>query len=424
LGIFRASYLKAKGEARLRIRGLSLPGIVASEARAEMRRELEPGSLINHSADRVIEECLEWLKRAQDFSSSPGGIARDYTLGKGWGASYPETTGYIVPTMIREARERPDLELLDRARRILDWLLEIQMPCGAFQGGTIGIEPVVPVAFNTGQILLGLAAGTQEFGDQYISAMHRAAGWLVETQDEDGCWRKNPSPFVVPGEKVYDCHVAWGLLEAARIAPHEPYAEAAMRNLDWAISHQAGNGWFNRCCLVDRRSPLTHTIGYALRGIVEGYRFSGDRKLLEAALRGAEGTLSALGPDGFLPGCLNSQWQGTVPWSCLTGTAQIAICWLLLYQETGDPRLRDAAYLANRYVRQRVRIDGPAQTRGAVKGSFPVAGEYCRFEYPSWACKFFIDACRLEQTIREQEEYECVSSVISSRLPRPVQSAR
>ena len=105
----------------------------------------------------------------------------------------------------------------------------------------------------------------------------------------------------------------------------------------------------------------------------------------------------ALQPDGFLPGRLDSQWRGTVPWSCLTGTVQMAACWLLLYRETGNPRFRDAAFAANRYVRGTVRLDGPPETRGAVKGSFPVSGGYVRFQYPNWACKFFIDAISLER---------------------------
>lgn len=420
----RASYRKAKGEVRTRFKRLPLPGIVPAEARAEMRREAEADVLADHSIDRVIEECLGWLKRAQDFSLPRGGVARDYTLGKGWSTSYPETTGYIIPTLIREARSHQDGELLERAREMLDWLVKIQMPCGAFQGGIIGAKPVVPVAFNTGQILLGLAEGAEEFGGEYISAMERAADWLVKIQDEDGCWRQFPSPFAIPGEKVYDCHVAFGLLNAARSTSHARYAEPAMRNLQWAISHQTDNGWFRHCCLVDPRAPLTHTLGYALRGIVEGYRFSRDPKLLEAALKGAEGALSALGPDGYLPGRLDARWKGTVSWSCLTGNAQIAICWFLLYWETHDIRWRDAAYLANQYVCRTVRVSGPENCRGAVKGSFPVVGEYCQFEYPSWACKFLIDACRLEKTVREQEKHECaVSSAIRPRLPRPVHSA-
>ena len=91
--------------------------------------------------------------------SADGGVARHYCLITGWGASYPETTGYIVPTIIREAQATGDTELLQRARRMLDWLVSIQMPGGGFRGGVTSDGPAVPVTFNTGQILLGLAAG-------------------------------------------------------------------------------------------------------------------------------------------------------------------------------------------------------------------------------------------------------------------------
>ena len=59
----------------------------------------------------------------------------------------------------------------------------------------------------------------------------------------------------------------------------------------------------------------------------------------------------------------------------------------------------DAARRTNAYVRARVRVDGAMELRGGVKGSFPVDGEYGKFEYLSWACKFFIDANILEQEL-------------------------
>jgi hypothetical protein len=283
---------------------------------------------------------------------------------------------------------------------MLDWLLSIQLPDGAFQGGTIDAEPVVPVTFNTGQILLGLAAGASAFGEPYRAAMHRAADWLVATQDADGCWRRHPSPFARQGEKVYDTHVAWGLLEAARVAPGRGYAEAAIRNIRWALGYQRPNGWFHRCCLTDPRQPLTHTLGYALRGVVEGYRFTRESAMLEAARRTADGLLGALQEDGFLPGRLGWQWTSTVDWSCLTGTVQIAACWLLLYGETGYRPYREAAFAANRYVRRTILLDGAPDVRGGVKGSFPIDGEYGTFQYLNWAAKFVIDANLLEMSVR------------------------
>jgi Squalene-hopene cyclase C-terminal domain len=377
---------------------------ISVSARAEVRRERRADPRVDVPIDSAIAEALAWIGRAQDHSlSADGGVARHYCLINGWGTSYPETTGYIIPTVIREARLSGDSGMKDRARKMLDWLLSIQMPNGAFQGGAIGQSPVVPVTFNTGQILMGLAAGVSEFGPTYRNAMTSAADWLVQTQDPDGCWRKGHAPFARQGEKAYETHVAWGLFEAARVEPGRGYAEAAVRNLHWARSLQNAEGWFEDCCLTDPSEPLTHTIGYVLRGLVEAYLFTRDKKILEAAQRTAEGILKILRSDGYLPGRLSSSWEATVSWCCLTGSAQIAICWLLLYLETGDDRFRRAAVSVNRYIRGTVRLEGPPETRGAIKGSFPVSGRYSPFQYPNWACKFFIDANRLEKTVCEDK---------------------
>jgi hypothetical protein len=393
---------------RRRVLDLRLRYGISAAARAEMKRERREGHQ-DVPIDVAISEALAWLGRAQDHSlSADGGVARHYCLITGWGESYPETTGYIIPTFIRQARISGDTSLLDRAQKMLDWLVSIQMSCGAFQGGTIGESPVVPVTFNTGQSLIGLAAGVSEFGSAYRKAMVSAADWLVATQDPDGCWRKHATPFAAPGEKSYEAHVAWGLLEAARLEPSRGYAEAAMRNMHWALSQQNSGGWFANCCLSNPRNPLTHTLGYVLRGLIAGYEFTGDGRILQEACRTAEGALTALRPDGFLPGRLDSQWQGTVSWACLTGTVQMAACWLLLYRATGDVGFRQAGMIANRYVRSTVRFDGPLETRGAVKGSFPVSGDYAPFQYLNWACKFFIDSNSLERMICEDESEAAV----------------
>lgn len=392
-----------------RISNLRLRHGISVSARAELRRERQAGTGMDVPIDCAISEALAWMGRAQDNSvSGDGGVARHYCLVTGWGTSYPETTGYIIPTIVREARLCGDTRLLNRAQKMLDWLVSIQMPGGAFQGGAIGDSPVVPVTFNTGQILMGLTAGVRQFGPMYRNAMISAADWLVQTQDPDGCWRKHPTPFARPGEKTYETHVAWGLFEAARLEPGRGYAEAAARNLFWALSFQNAEGWFANCCLTDPSKPLTHTIGYVLRGLVEAYLFTHDKKILQAAHKTAEGALKALRPDGFLPGRLDSSWEATVSWSCLTGAAQIAICWFLLYIETGDDRFRRAGLSVNRYLRGTLRLEGPPETRGALKGSFPVSGDYARFQYPNWACKFLIDANRLEKTVCEDERESSV----------------
>jgi len=386
--------------ARAARRYMGLP----AAARAARRADRAGLPRADAGVERTVRESVAWLGRAQDNSASrDGGLARHYSLDGGWSASYPETTGYAVPTMLAYAASRGDEEARRRARLMLDWLVSIQLPGGGFQGGVIGARPIVPVTFNTGQILLGLAAGVSEFGEEFRGPMRRAADWLVGSQDADGCWRRHPTPFAEPGEKVYETHVAWGLFEAARVEPAGPYAEGALRNVRWALGHQRDNGWFENCCLSDPRAPLTHTLGYVLRGVLEAYRFTEDAALLDACRRTADGLLSAVQADGFLPGRLDRDWRPAARWACLTGSVQIAYCWLALYRVTREARYRDAAFAANAYVRRAVRVDGPAETRGAVKGSFPVDGGYCTYEYPNWASKFFIDSNLLEEAVREEE---------------------
>ncbi len=376
----------------------------SSSARDEDYRDLSIGLAEDRGIECTVAESIAWFCRAQDHSTTnDGGVSRHYSLISGWGASYPETTGYIIPTIIDAGVRRKDETLMQRSRQMLDWLVRIQFPEGGFQGGVINSKPAVPVTFNTGQILLGLSSGAAMFGEPYLEAMHKAAEWLVSTQDTDGCWRKHSTPFAAPGEKAYETHVAWGLIEAAHVGREKKYSDAAIRNVHWALNKQHKNGWFADCCLSDPSQPLTHTIGYALRGVLEAYQYTKDSLLLEASRRTGEALISAIEPNGFLPGRLDSDWKGTVSWACLTGCVQIAYCWLLLYQHTKDSSFRDAAFAANQYVRRTVRLDGPQEIRGAVKGSFPISGDYGRYEYLNWAAKFFIDSNLLEQKIRRSQ---------------------
>ena len=375
------------------ISDLSLP----RKAKVMKARDLEGLPSDDPGCAAAIMAGLGWLRRAQDQSASAdGGFARDYSLVNGWATSYPETSGYIVPTFFAESIASNDPDLDQRARRCLDWFVSIQFPEGGFQGGRIDQLPRVPVTFNTGQILLGLAAGAMLDREKYLEPMRRAAAWLRDTQDTDGAWRKHSTPFAEPGEKVYETHVSWGLFEADRVSPDQGFGEAGLAQVRWALSKQQPNGWFASNCLEDPSAPLTHTIGYVLRGVIEAYLWSKDRALLDAAVRTAEGLLPAIEPGGRLPGRLNKDWRSAVDWVCLTGSAQIAHCLFLLVREANRTDFREKSKALNAYVRRSLTLTGDADTNGGVKGSFPVHGDYGRFQYLNWACKFMIDSCREE----------------------------
>jgi uncharacterized protein YyaL (SSP411 family) len=221
------------------------------------------------------------------------------------------------------------------------------------------------------------------------------------------CAGRSPiaTPFAAAGEKAYETHVSWGLIEAARVskdaAASDRYVEAALRNAHWALTHQRQNGWFDRCCLDIPEAPLTHTIGYVFRGLLEVFFRTRDAELLSSAKRLADAIVGCVGSDGRLPGRLDSGWRPTVSWVCLTGSAQIAHSLLLLHQETAEKRYRDPAFLLLGYVRRTVKIDAPDGIRGGVKGSFPVDGDYGSYQFLNWAAKFLIDANQMERIVRK-----------------------
>jgi len=199
---------------------------------------------------------------------------------------------------------------------------------------------------------------------------------------------------------AYAAHASYALLEAARVDPDPRFVDAALANVRWTLAQQQEDGWLERCSLSeDQDSPQTHTLGYALRGMLEAHRFSAAPAFLVAGRKLGDGIVSLLSGDGFLPGVIGRGWRAASRCACLTGTAQVAHCWLLLYLATGESLYHEAGCLANRFVRRTLRLRGSPDVVGGVKGSFPVDGEYCPYEYPNWAAKFFIDSNLLEREI-------------------------
>ena len=213
-----------------------------------------------------LSAAVAWLNRAQDVGNDDG-VSYGYSFARGWLSSYPETTGYIIPTFLDYYGFTKDEEYLHRAIRMADWLASIQLENGAFQSGRVDAA-ITPSVFNTGQILLGLVRMYRQTGDdRYKKAAARAGDWLTDIQDEDGAWRKyslNDIPH------VYHTRVAWPLLELNSILPGT-FLESAVRNINWALRSQLPNGWFrnNGFTSDQASSPILHTIVYAVRGILE-----------------------------------------------------------------------------------------------------------------------------------------------------------
>ncbi len=345
-----------------------------------------------------LEATIAWLERAHDATGCKG-VARSYTLRRhrhyrvaGWLPAYPETTGYIIPTLYEAARLLSQPRLAARATEMADWEAEIQLASGAVRGGTVA-DPESPAIFNTGQVLFGWLAAFEATGERrFMDCSARAAHWIVENQDKDGAWRRGASRFVTPGGHVYNARAAWGLCRFGVEADDDAAKAAARRAATFALSNQRANGWLGDNCLTDPDRPLTHTIAYAAQGLLEIGLLLSEVRFVEAARRTARGCLKALREDGFLPGRLDREWQPAVDWSCVTGAAQMALVWDRLHALDRDAVFKDAADRALRHVlsTQSLESSDPG-IRGGVPGSFPIWGGYGTFEHLNWAAKFLAD---------------------------------
>jgi hypothetical protein len=201
----------------------------------------------------------------------------------------------------------------------------------------------------------------------------------------------------------YNTRTAWAMMELGVITGAEEFRAGAIRKVELVLRRQLENGWFPSNCLTQPQHPLTHTIAYCIRGIMEiGVRLQNEEYLAKAR-KAADAVLAQQRPDGTLAGRFNERWEPTVSWRCLTGEAQMAGIWGRLYQITGRSSYLDAMKRTNGALRkvQLLNTDHPG-LYGGISGSEPVHGMYGRFEILNWAVKFFLDTQMLERSLEEK----------------------
>ena len=350
-------------------------------------RDLRGRSPRHGSPREHLDAAIAWLQRAHD-ATPDGGVSYGYSVRGGWRPSYIETSGYIAVTFLDLARRAEEPRFRRRAVEILDWLVRVQNQDGSYSNPRYSAAR--GIVFDTGQDLLGLVRGFEETAkEEYLASARRAADWLVRVADETGRWTRNTHNGI---PHVYNTRTAWPLLELNRIRPDSEVERVARANLDWALSQERA-GFFDQCAFEQGLPPFTHTVAYAIRGLLESGRLLKDERYLGVALRSAEAVRGCLGPEGFLPGRIDLQGRPRASYCCLTGNCQMAVIWADLYSRHDQAWAKEAACSALRYVMglQDTRHADPA-IRGGVQGSHPIWGGYAPLSFPNWAAKFFIDA--------------------------------
>lgn len=349
------------------------------------------------SIEQSLDAAADWLARAQDATADEGVAAHYDARAKKWAASYPETTGYIIPTLYHYAARSGRDEFHERATRMALWESDIQLSDGGVRAGTMDAPEVVPTIFNTGQVLFGWASAYEHTGNErFADSLRRASDWLLAAQDDDGAWRRFASPFASHTVNTYNTRVAFSLARTARVLDDDRYALAARANIQWAFTQVRKNGWLDNNDLQHNDRPLTHTIAYAIRGILEVGALTDAPQFVDRAATIAAAVATAQRRDGALPGRLDAGWKPAARWSCLTGNCQMSIIWLRLGALTGQRHWRDYAERCIAYTQATQLLDhADPGRRGGISGSQPLRGEYMRYRYPNWAANFFMTALML-----------------------------
>jgi hypothetical protein len=374
------------------------------------RITFEPRHLYGYSkttqpSEQTLNALLRWILHAQ---RTDGGIAAYYSLLTGYSESYPEVTGYIVPTLYDFASMANASAAVAAAERAIQWLLSLQMSSGAFPGGLHGRSDTAqahPSIFNTGQILQGLVRAHAETSRPEILQSALAAGnWLVAMQQSNGSW-SGPAAYQSARHTYYSM-VAWALSELSAHAMENKYGLAAERNLDWALSHFTPTGWIDGINLRGHPNYL-HFIAYILQGVLECAILRRRRDAIEMVAQSAWVLLRKFETNKHLCGAFETDFKNGASFACLTGNAQMSCVWLRLFDVTEDLRYLNAALKMNEMLKQSVATGGHQGIAGGLPGSFPVWGSYQPLRYISWGCKFFADAllleCRLTRSFEASE---------------------
>lgn len=352
-----------------------------------------------------LHGIVRWLARAQDATPDDG-VSYGYGLYDGWTVSYPETTGYILQSLVWYHELFGSDDVWERARRMARWEVDIQMPSGATPGRFGTVQPV-PVAFNTGQVLLGWAEYLRRENDGRVrDAAARAGRWLVACTKDRPYFAEGVSAEAEHGDLSYNAMVSWGLAELGNTLGDHSFTQVAQRT----ASHYAGlvdhRGWPFRAGFSneDSKYPLTHNLGYTIQGLLETGRVVGDPSLCEAARSMLDAARPAIDPrSGFLPGRIRPGWTGGSSWVCLTGSAQFACSYLRLvmmgHEKSGYGELASQLvdYVVGTQVSER---QAKPEIAYGVRGSFPFRfGAYQPATLLNWAAKFLLDALLMHQRL-------------------------
>ena len=333
----------------------------------------------------ALQENISWIEKSFIINKNQGSSKYKTLLGH-WSESYPETTGYLIPTLISANRILDNLDLITICHEQIGYFKSLHLSNGAFK-----IEKSVnkPLVFDTAQILFGLIKYSDEFQtDEIHELINSSYQWLCDTLDSDGQFTH--SNYVKNYNPAYYARIVWPMLMAENYL-NQNHSDKTLALYNYLLSLHNANGTFSKCSFDNQDTFFTHNLIYAYRGLWESSVLLNDSHIQKRLEDDLKNICTSIISTKHFNGEFNENWQHRRKYICCVGNAQLVCLLLNIYNLNKNRTYLEAIPSLMKPLLKAQKKIFPFN-RGAIPSSIPVWERYQRFKFTNWTQKFFADA--------------------------------
>ena len=273
---------------------------------------------------------------------------------------------------------------------------------GKVKGGSLNKIENYSV-FDTGQVLRGLIEYFKISKNENILQNIKECADFICNSEIEKSGRFSSSNLAKNSIKYIDndtvnIYVALPLAQVSELLNDLKYKNLSKRILNYTITRQNQNGYFENADFYSKENTLTHNIGYIVEGLVETSLYFSDEVIFGKVNFTLNKLSEIIEKNKDLISRYDNNWKPVGKEICITGSAQIAISLLKSNNFKKNPTFeKNAIQIIERLKEyQNNYIENFGGGIGALWGSWPIGGSYQPFESINWANKFFIDLLNLK----------------------------
>lgn len=333
----------------------------------------------------LLQENMTWIKKSFEVNNNLGSSASSGFLGN-WSKPYPETTGYLLGTLINASQVLSDQSLLDLAQKQISYFESIQFENGGFQ---ISRNENKSLVFDSSQILLGLCQiYIHNKSKRTLNIAKKTYNYLIACMNDIGYFVVGN--YVEDYNPAYYTRIVWALILFEKTTNKEH--KKSLLLLTNLLELKNKNHFFKKLSFHNTPFALTHNLIYTYRGIWESALLLNDKALQKETSNSVSAIVeSTIFKDNMFYGEYNEDWKANKTFVCSVGNAQLVCLLIRIINENGNTKLFNTIPdLMNPLIKSQRKFR--ILNKGAITSSIPIWGKYQRFKYTNWTQKFFSDA--------------------------------